>query len=104
MPLMMLGLAGAGVAFLYVSWASWSAGYPPEVALLRGLLGFMATALVGYAGEFILATAPSRAAGQPAAAEQQPAALPVVAAKPGNAPAPSGDADDDAPDELPRAA
>lgn len=105
MPMLTLGLTAAGLAFLYVSWASWSAGYPPEVALLRGLVGFMAAALVGYAGEFIVATAPPRAAEQPAAAEQpQPAALPAVAARQPEAPTPPGDTDDATPDELPRAA
>ena len=104
MPVLTLGLAGAGIAFLYVSWASWSAGYPPEVALLRGLVGFMATALVGYAGEFIVATAPPSAAEQPAAAQQPQAAAPPLAATQAEAPTPSGDADDTAPDELPRAA
>lgn len=106
MPMLTLGLTAAGAAFLYVSWASWSAGYPPEVALLRGLVGFMATALVGYTGELIVATAPPRAAEQPAAAEQpQPAAaLPAVAATQAEAPTPPVDRDDATPDELPRAA
>ena len=105
MPVLTLGLVGAGLAFLYVSWASWSAGYPPEVALLRGFVGFMATALVGYTGELIVATATARAADEPAADEQpQPAALPAVAARQAEAPTPSGDIADAAPDELPRAA
>ncbi len=102
MPVLTLGLAAAGIAFLYVSWASWSAGYPPEVALLRGLVGFMATALVGYVGEFIVATAPPGAAEQPAAAEQpQSATLPGIAAGQAESPAVASDS---ANDELPRAA
>ncbi len=58
MPVLQLALAFAGVAFLYVSWASWAAGYGPDVAVLRGLIGFMAVSLVGYVGELIIATAP----------------------------------------------
>ena len=57
MPVLQLGLAFAGVAFLYVSWASWEAGYGPDVAVLRGLIAFMAVSLIGYIGELIIATA-----------------------------------------------
>ncbi len=61
MPVLQLGLTFAGVAFLYVSWASWAAGYGPDVAVLRGLIAFMAVSLVGYIGELIIATAPPSA-------------------------------------------
>ena len=77
MPVLQLGLAFAGAAFLYISWASWAAGYGPEVAVLRGLIGFMAVSLVGYIGELIVATAPppaQRLPEQATAPEDGPAA------------------------------
>ena len=43
-------LIGAG-ACVYVAWASWSAGYPPEIALTRGVIAFMAFSLLGFVGE-----------------------------------------------------
>ena len=69
MPVLQLGLAFAGVAFLYVSWASWEAGYGPDVAVLRGLIAFMAVSLIGYIGELIIATAPPPAQRTPARAD-----------------------------------
>ena len=57
MHVLQLGLVFAGAAFLYVGWASWDAGYGPEVAIVRGLVGFMAVSFVGYIGELIVATA-----------------------------------------------
>ena len=76
MPVLQLALAFAGVAFLYVSWASWAAGYGPDVAVVRGLIAFMAVSLVGYIGELIIATAPPSAQ-----------RLPEQAAAPGDEPA-----------------
>lgn len=60
MAVLKLGLVLAGLAFAWVSWASWSAGYTPEIALLRGLLAFCAASVVGYVGALIVATAPPR--------------------------------------------
>ncbi len=83
---MQLGLVCAGMAFLYLGWASWDAGYAPEVAIVRGFVGFMAVSLLGYVGELIVATAAprseppqraSRAAGEPASSEAA-AATPVL--------------------------
>ncbi len=101
MPVLQLGLAVAGVAFVYVSWASWAAGYGPDVAVLRGLIGFMAVSLVGYIGELIIATAPPPAqqlSDQAAASEDGPAASAESGAPPavigndaGTAPAGEGD-------------
>ncbi len=100
MPVLQLALAFAGVAFLYVSWASWAAGYGPDVAVLRGLIGFMAVSLVGYIGELIIATAPppaQRLPEQAAAPEDGPAAsvesgvpLAVIGNDAGAAPAGEG--------------
>ncbi len=101
MPVLQLGLACAGVAFLYVSWASWAAGYGPDVAVLRGLIGFMAVSLIGYVGELIIATAPPPAQQIPeqaAAPEEGPPAsaqsdipLTVIGNNAGTAAAGEGD-------------
>ena len=58
MPILKIGLVGGALACLYVTWASWSAGYQIEAALLRGLLSFMAMSFVAYLGELVVATAP----------------------------------------------
>jgi hypothetical protein len=58
MAVMQLGLTAAAIAFLFVSWASWSAGYGPEIAVVRGLVSFMAVSLLAYVGELVVATAP----------------------------------------------
>jgi hypothetical protein len=60
MPVLRLGLMLAVLGCVYVAFASWSAGYPPEVALLRGIVAFMAFGFLGYIGELALATAPPR--------------------------------------------
>lgn len=52
------GLYVAGVGALFTAWASLGAGYPAEVAILRGLVAFMAMSVLGYAGEIVVATAP----------------------------------------------
>lgn len=59
MAILQLGLVVGALCFLYVVWASWSAGYPPEVATLRGVVAFGAVAIVAYIGELIVATAPA---------------------------------------------
>ena len=75
MAILHLGLALGAAAFLYVGWASWNAGYGPEIAVVRGLIAFMAVTFVGYIGELIVATAPP--ARQDAGAEpEQPATEP----------------------------
>jgi len=92
MIVLKLGLYLAVVGWGWVSWASWSAGYPPEVALLRGMVAFGAVSLLAYAGELIVATAP------PARAKPN---LDVGRPDQRAADDPGGD---DVPDELPRAA
>jgi hypothetical protein len=77
MPVLGLGLTVSGLGFLAVSWESWSAGFPVEVALLRGLIAFMAINFVAYVGELIVATAPPRPprAEPEAVAPEEPVAL-----------------------------
>jgi hypothetical protein len=58
-PILRLALMVAALACLYVGWSSWSAGYYPEIALLRGLLAFIAVSFVGYLAELVVATTPS---------------------------------------------
>jgi hypothetical protein len=65
------GLVLGGLGFLFVTWASWSAGYAVEVALARGALAFMAASVLAYLGELVIATAP------PPVAEPEPAHEPV---------------------------
>ncbi len=59
MGVLRLGLIVAGVASVYVAWASWAAGYYPEIAMFRGLLAFMAVSFIGYLGELVVATTPA---------------------------------------------
>jgi len=56
--LMRLGLTLAAVAALLVSVGSWLAGYPTEVAILRGLVAFGGISLVAYLAELVVATTP----------------------------------------------
>ncbi len=58
MGVLRLGLIISAFAFVYVTWASWVAGYYPEIAMFRGLLAFMAVGFIGYLGELVVATMP----------------------------------------------
>ena len=58
MLVMRLGLLIAAAGFVGATVASMQAGYPPEQALVRGLLSFMALSFVGYLGELVVVTAP----------------------------------------------
>ena len=85
MEVLRIGLILGALAFLYVSWASWDAGYPPEVAALRGGVAFMAVTIVGYLGELVVASAPPRGraaaggdAGQDGGAGAAPARVPAA--------------------------
>lgn len=53
MPMLKLALITGACASLCVSWASWSAGYPPEIAITRGVIGFMAISLLGFCAELV---------------------------------------------------
>lgn len=52
------GLLLAAITGVGVTWAAWSAGDLVEIALVRGLLGMMAVAFLGYVGELVVLTAP----------------------------------------------
>lgn len=58
MLIMRIGLGIAALGFLVASAASMRAGYPAEMALVRGLLSFMALSFVAYLGELVVVTAP----------------------------------------------
>jgi len=75
MLMMRVGLLAATVAFAFTTWASWSSGFPPEVAFLRGGLAFMAVSFVAYLGELVIAPAPPQAE-RPAAQAPHGAAAP----------------------------
>src|SRR3546814_6890508 len=63
-------LRSIGMAVL-TTWQSSSVGYPIEVAMLRGLLAFMAGCLVSYIAELVVMTAPPPA--RPARRASEPA-------------------------------
>ncbi len=58
MLILRAGLYLAVLVALYVTWASRGAGYPIEVAALRGLIAFMAVTFVAYLAELVVITAP----------------------------------------------
>ena len=58
MAVLRLGLTIAALGFLIATIGSVRAGYPLEIALVRGLLSFMALSFVAYLGELIVVTVP----------------------------------------------
>lgn len=58
MLILRIGLYVAIAMAALATWMSASAGYPIEVAMLRGLLAFMACSLVAYFAELVVMTAP----------------------------------------------
>ncbi|MFN8638341.1 MAG: hypothetical protein U0360_02520 [Dehalococcoidia bacterium] len=58
MPMLKLALIAGACGCLCVSYASWVAGFPPEIALTRGVAGFMAFSLLGFFAELITADRP----------------------------------------------
>lgn len=58
MLLLRIGLYAAVLLAVSATWMSTSAGYPVEVAMLRGLVVFMGVSFVAYLGELVVATAP----------------------------------------------
>jgi len=63
MVVMRLGLTVAALGFLIATIGSMRAGYPAEIALVRGLLSFMALSFVAYLGELVVVTSePPKAA------------------------------------------
>ncbi len=61
-----LALLAGACACVAVAGASWNAGYPPEVALTRGVVGFVGMCALGFLGQLTAArgvtTAPSTSA------------------------------------------
>jgi hypothetical protein len=98
------GLLLGTVVCLFITGGSLDHGYPIEVAVVRGLVGFMGVSLVGYFAELVVATAPPRAAETRAPA--RPREAPAVTAGPTAVPAaqPQDHIDDDAEDAMQRAA
>jgi hypothetical protein len=64
---MRLGLQAAALVFLAASAASWVAGYPPDIALLRGMIAGTAVGFGGFLIELLVATSPVRPRSEPAA-------------------------------------
>ena len=62
MVVLRLGLTIAALAFVWAFVLGLRAGFPPELALVRAALVFMAVSFVAYVGELIIATAPPRKA------------------------------------------
>ena len=63
---MRLGLQAAALVCVAASLASWGAGYPLDVALLRGVIAGVAVGVVGYLIELMVATSPERPVAAPA--------------------------------------
>jgi len=72
MLILRIALFIAAAAALLVAVASSLAGFPPEAAILRGVLAFMAVSFVGYIGELVVATAPPLPRDDEARADDEP--------------------------------
>ena len=70
MPMLTLALFSGAGAFVYVAWGSWVGGYPPELALLRGVGGFMAMSFLGFIAEMTIATVRPEAPAVPAVSRE----------------------------------
>jgi hypothetical protein len=55
---MRLGLQAAALVCVVASALSWAVGYPPDLALLRGVVAAVAVGIVGYVAELVVATTP----------------------------------------------
>lgn len=85
MPVLSIGLVVGAVLGAFVAGGSLDRGFPVEVAIVRGVVGFMAVAVVGYLGELVVVTAPAkREAEKPAerAGEREARSAPEQAAAP----------------------
>lgn len=58
MAILRIGLIVGSLGCVYVAWASERAGFPIEVALVRGMVAFLGLTFVAYLGELVVATAP----------------------------------------------
>jgi hypothetical protein len=65
MLILRFGLTIAALGCLVATFESSRAGYPIEIAIVRGLLAFMALSFVAYLGELVIATAPPPKAAAP---------------------------------------
>ncbi len=61
MAFLSMALVIGAVVGAFVTGGAIDRGFPWEVALVRGAVGFMAIAFVGYLGELVVVTAPKRA-------------------------------------------
>lgn len=72
MPFLSVALVIAAVSGAFVSGGAIDRGFPVEVAMVRGVIAFMAVAFAGYLAELVVVTAPRRertAGRQPAPTE-----------------------------------
>ncbi len=53
-----IGLVLAALTSLAVATSAWVGGFPPEVAVLRGVVGAAAVLAVAYVAELLIATSP----------------------------------------------
>ncbi|MFA7250109.1 MAG: hypothetical protein WC273_10820 [Dehalococcoidia bacterium] len=67
MAFLQMGLIIAAVAGAFVAGGALDAGFPVEVAIVRGAVAFMAVAFAGYLGELVIVTAPRRERARPRA-------------------------------------
>lgn len=91
MVILRAGLHLSALVALYATWASREAGYAIEVAMLRGLVAFMAVIFVAYLAELVVLTAPparrrpaateTERDGDPVDDEDHPVNLPTVRAE-----------------------
>ena len=95
------GLVVATLAGCFVIGGALDRGFPIEVAIVRGLIAFIAVSFVGYLGELVVATAPPRRRRAAPAATHDPLAQIFDGALPSplQLPAP-GDPADAEPDRL----
>jgi hypothetical protein len=80
MPMLTLALFSGAGAFVYVAWGSWVGGYPPELALLRGVGGFMAMSFLGFIAELTVATVRPEASAAPEVQREPIPLRPLTAA------------------------
>jgi len=73
---MRLGLQASALVCLVASAVSWGAGYPPDIALSRGVIAGAAVGLTAYVIELLVATTP----GKPGAARVVRTQLPAASA------------------------
>ena len=58
MPILKGALYPAAAVGLYVAYASWRNAIAPDMAMVRGIVGFMAITFIGYLAELLVSTIP----------------------------------------------